>query len=246
MRTANRVGNDFENCVAKQGARLKTIVQPYRNIWGRYRLPPGGQYWAVCGQHNDHENNGLKPGSELHHMLECGLLASPTQFYGVDRQSDVIRDNQCLTGHGGQANWIHGDLLQSMKIAKAAGNFNPAIVNYDSSNLASVGAADYAGALMMYLSMFDNVLLICNMVERTFYKSELKCQPDMELPKSAAFRFSSPGWRSYGAKDDNIRLVGYGGGRGDGRTMMSSLIVYRKSVGGKIDSALPQFGDLRI
>ncbi len=79
------------------------------------------QFWSTCG-------NCTIPGTELHQLLELGLI-KPHQFHGVDHKREVYETN--ITINNG-AHFYHGDFCDVIIEQDNAGNFHPSVVHFDS------------------------------------------------------------------------------------------------------------------
>jgi len=111
----------------KAEARYQTVVTPCRDHFQSLSIPENKQYWTLCAGHFD-KHYRLLPASELHQMLSLGLLKSSGQFHGVDRDEAIIAGNRRAVP---EAHWHLEDFYQAMVNASVAGDFRPAVVNYD-------------------------------------------------------------------------------------------------------------------
>ena len=204
----------------KKTARVETIINPYREIFG-YSLPEDKQYWTMCATHYN-ENNSLLEGSELHQLLESGLI-SEKQFHGVDIESDIIEKNRQAIP---TAKWFCQNFHRKMVQARNNGEFNPGIVNCDHIVMPKRGTIILA-QLLSFLSHFDNVMLIGNLVlkARTHYSSinemlDLLCQqPNFQKA------WNTREWNIY-----NNEAYQYNGA-GKNTTVMGSIVFYKKHNG---------------
>jgi hypothetical protein len=117
---------------------------------GRKSLPDDKQYWTLAGMHT---NNGC----ELPHALSDGIIRSPRQFNGVDREADVIRHNKKVHP---KAHWHHAEFTHVLSKAEP---FNPGLVNFDMVCMVDQASLDIAQALHVLVERnVEDVLLIAN------------------------------------------------------------------------------------
>ncbi len=107
----------------KKISRFITIVNLYKEIFGRKSIPEDGQYWAMCGSHFN-KDKPIK--GELGYITEKGLIR-PDQYFGVDREEIIIEENKRFFPN---INWIHGDFVEELEKVVI---YNPkiSIINYD-------------------------------------------------------------------------------------------------------------------
>lgn len=199
----------------KSRARLRSIVVPYLDHFGflAFPIPNNRQYWTLCARHHDDQYQ-LLPSSELSQMLSLPFL-KPGQFHGVDRDPEIIAGNQRAVP---EANWHCEDFYQALVTAKVQGNFNPAIVNFDSVSMPKQGCA-YLSKLLWLLRDTDELLFVANLVLKTHARKSSFKETVVNLLESKQFRWAfADGWKFDTAYQYN----------GSGRdTVMGSLIFWR-------------------
>jgi len=155
------------DCPKKIKSRIETIVVPYRHIYKRLCLPEGRQYWTICGAHFDEQG---KLDGEYGQLIKDGLI-SPHQFYGVDKEKSIIDKNR---EYYPSVKWLNGDFLEMMEEALIAGDFRPAIINFDNIRQKKFGAKE----LMQIMKMIDDqwygdLLLSVNFVLNSPYRKSV-------------------------------------------------------------------------
>jgi len=200
----------------KSKARYKTVVMPCWNRLQALSIPADRQYWTLCAENYDEDFN-LLDSCELHQMLSLGLLKSADQFHGVDRNETIIAGNRRAVP---EAHWHCEDLYQAMVNASVAGNFRPAVVNYDSLDMPESACA-YLPRLMSLLSDHSSVVLVANIILKTrYHKSSIREIGD-RLSKSRHFQqVFDNGWQF----DEKAYQYSGTGKRG---TWMGSLVFHR-------------------
>jgi hypothetical protein len=152
----------IDNCewdsINKVQSRIITIIDLYRHVFKREKIPEEKQYWSMCGAHFN-KDGPIK--GELGHITEVGLI-SPIQFNGVDRESDIIEKNRKLLPN---IKWYHGDFLDVMEAAEKKGDFDPAIINYDGVMQPNFGTK-YLKQIMKFIdyNVINELLLIANFI----------------------------------------------------------------------------------
>lgn len=101
----------------------KENVAIYRRITNRGSIPRGRGYWTLCNRQPQ------LPGAEIVQMVECGLI-NKNQFYGVDRDAEIIKQNRLWHP---EAHWINGDWVE---VVEDCEYFKPAIVYLDTTSFA--------------------------------------------------------------------------------------------------------------
>lgn len=134
----------------KRRARSESVFGVYRGLMGHESLPDEKQYWTLAGKH-------MNDGCELPHALSEGIIQSPIQFHGVDREADVIGHNREFYP---KASWHQGDFTQVLSEVK---NFNPGLVNFDMVCMVDQAGLDVAQALHILVEReAKDVLLVTN------------------------------------------------------------------------------------
>ena len=207
-------------CQNKQLARLKTIIEPYIELFNIQFLPKDKQYWCTSGL--SATKDGIIQNCELHQMLESGLI-QPEQFYGVDQEEKYIQENRKYLPN---INWYHNDFLEQIESEEY--NFNPGIIDVDIIHLKEKGTV-YLGRLLSFLTEIDakNVLVVSNMMLCNPNKGKEIDDGDeiiKSLCKVNSFRlaWSSGEWCMY---DKRFEYVGKKFGI---RTILASYMFYKR------------------
>jgi hypothetical protein len=170
----------------KQLARQATIIEPYRSLFG-HSIPQDRQYWTLCGQCV--QNGEWQTGCEPDQILESGLISSPTQFHGVEKNESWHQEN---IGVKNKFHFYHNDFYQQMVEAHLAGNFRPAIINADFFRTPITEANNYA-EILQFLTEHDynSVMVVGNFALRTSHRAAFSPEIIMEeLNKQGPFRLA--------------------------------------------------------
>lgn len=147
----------------KRIAREETIIKPYHQLYNRRVLPRNKQYWTLSALCSDAKGNYLQ-GCELHHMIKSGLI-SPEQFHGVDNDPKIVNKNKHLQ----LSNWYCGDFFNVLSQAK---DFNPAIINYDSTSCPELASVTLADILALCTNQnISDVMVVGNICVKIRYRS---------------------------------------------------------------------------
>lgn len=143
----------------KKDSRDITIVGLFREIFGLNKIPKDSQYWTMCGAHFNAIDGKLD--GEFMHLIKRGLITTE-QFFGVDREEEIIDRNRELYP---DVNWIHGDFLEVMKTYYHDKNFNPAIINYDGVMQPKFGA-QYLRDILKFIdfNIPNELILVANFI----------------------------------------------------------------------------------
>jgi len=152
--------------IDKKISREQTIINIYKEYFNSQSIPEDKQYWTLCGSHYNKFGSPIK--GEYGHLIESGLIKSH-QFYGVDREKEIIEKNLEVYP---ELNWLHGDLLDWMEKYSICGLFKPTIINIDSVFQPKKGTR-YLKSIMSFLDYTcnDELLLICNLILKNPYKA---------------------------------------------------------------------------
>ena len=155
------------DCEEKVQSRSISIINLYRDIYGKDSIPAEKQYWTMCGAHFNKQG---KINGEFGHVTETGLIR-PDQFFGIDREEVIIENNSKLYP---DANWFNGDFLEVME---SYDGFNPAIINYDGVMQPRFGS-QYLKSIMKFIdyNVETSLLLISTflLTNSYAYNTELK------------------------------------------------------------------------
>lgn len=208
------------SCPKKLEARRQTIIEPYREIFGK-NIPRGKQYWAMSGQCATSSGLPLE-NCELDQVVNSGLI-NISQFHGVEINHEIHK----LNDQGWpEANWHCGDFLRVMQGSCADEEFNPAIVNADFITMPD-RTIGYLSDILSFLSFVTKeVMLVANMVME--YQRFPERNRDIEfvmnrLNNKGQFQKSLKNreWKVY-----NQKYYSYTGTGQESRTTMGSLIFY--------------------
>lgn len=111
---------DYNRSSNKFYAR-KSNSDIFCHIRGLKSIPKDQYYQTLCHFQDN------SPGSEIVQLVSCGFL-KPSQFIGVDSDSDLIEKNKL---HHPQSTWLCGDWIN---VIYNQDNFNPAMVYLDTIN----------------------------------------------------------------------------------------------------------------
>jgi hypothetical protein len=140
-------------------ARIDTTIHAVHQTFGK-SIPVGTQYWTLCGR-SVTKDGTLQKDSELDHVIRIGIVR-PEQFYGVEISPSVYESNSRLET---KAHLLYGDFLQVMGEYNNAGNFNPSVVNYDSTSMTDKAATKLARIFEFLSSIpITPIILVANVV----------------------------------------------------------------------------------
>jgi hypothetical protein len=165
----------YHKCPFKVAARAENAAV-YKKVTGQQSIPADRQYWTLCN---------LQPqdnGAEIVQMEEVGLLKK-SQFFGVDRDGDIVRQNR--EWHP-QAHWYEGEWL---KVIEDYDDFNPALVYLDITGFADHRiATDNVVKTMMFCPsktlLLANVMLNDPRSSRQFDQNALLRNLEVKVPAS--------------------------------------------------------------
>jgi hypothetical protein len=185
----------YHNCFKKHDARLATIIEPYRLLYGE-SLPKEKQYWTMCAECAD--GKGIINGSELHQITSSGLI-QPEQFHGVDMNPEIIHTNKLYQ----KSHWYNDDFLRAMEKAFHDGNFDPHIVNADLLNMPMKAANFIANILdFLYAAKQTDTMLVANVVLKSHNRFANANDLCAHLQENTTFRivWSKKNWTIFAGK----------------------------------------------
>lgn len=207
----------YSHCPKKAAARQATILDPYRAIFG-HSVPVDQQYWSMCASCADHR--GVIEGSELHKILEAGLI-HPYQFHGVDRDPSIFRENSKYLG----SNWYCNDFLLAMQQSHAAGQFRPAIINADLIYMPPKGS-QYIASILDFLdgAGLTDTIVIANIVLKSHNRFSNIAEIIKMLSESLTFQiiWNKGIWKVYG--DEAYIYKGTDSEKGRSNTEMGTVV----------------------
>jgi len=177
-------------------SRRENIIIPYREHIAN-KLLPLKQFWTLSGQCTD-GNNPLE-GCELLQMIEEQFI-TPDQYRGVELTPEIYKMNKLVYPN---IQFINDDFYSAMKQSYQNNEFNPGIVNFDSTYLPERGIT-YLSDILYFLTDINikQVLLIGNFAKMNPYGGHKRHEPnDMikYLKKNDRFKYSflKGGWKYY-------------------------------------------------
>jgi len=204
--------------VKKQKARSDTIVDFYRKVFRRKKLPASKQYWSMCAQCAD-EDGTLVPHTELHQLLEMGLV-KPVQFHGVDRNKAVFDINRNYRG----SYWYCGDFYDALSlVADEVPDFNPGIVNVDTVYEPRTGVELFCKVLDR-LSHVQNVLFVGNFILHNRGNRHTVEEVVQQINSNSKFRHVAP---TLHWNEERVFYT-YQGSTSSHRTLMCTVMMWRK------------------
>jgi hypothetical protein len=136
---------------------------------GRESIPADKQYWTLAGMHTN-------DGCELPQALSEGIIQSPSQFHGVDREADVIRNNR--EAYPG-ANWYQGEFTS---VLDGADPFNPGLINFDMVCVVDNAGLGVAQALHILVDRgVDDALLVANFLLNNPRENSWRCRSPTDI-----------------------------------------------------------------
>ena len=142
------------NCTKKQDARDSCIIKSFQALHGLSAIPDDKQYWTLSGICEDDKK--IAENSELHQLLEAKFLTR-SQFYGVDFDQKVYEKNR----HIKKCTWIYGDFVKTLYDYYREGNFNPGVINFDSTQTPKVISHDFGKILhLLNIMKEDGVMVV--------------------------------------------------------------------------------------
>lgn len=202
-------------------ARQETIINQYRKIYNRHSIPQDKQYWTMCGNLSDNNNN-LNQDSEYSQIIREGLI-SPNQFRGVEIDETIYNRNKQVLPH---IEIYKDDFFKTLNRQANLNQFNPAIVNADLINMPEIGAT-YISKIIALLSMMPGeIMLVANLVLDSPYISPTRKKQDIDrflvnLKNQHKFNAFKHNWNF------NNECYKYAGNREHSRTSMGSYIFWK-------------------
>ena len=121
----------------KVQARSETIIHAVHCVHGK-SIPKDGQYYTLCGR-------SVGPNTEFDQIIKAGI-ATPNQFYGIEINPDIYEENISVdTG----AHFINEDFYDALVERSNAGDFVPAVVNFDTTSMPKKAAKSFVDILLL-------------------------------------------------------------------------------------------------
>jgi len=202
-------------------AREETIINQYRKIYNRQSIPQDKQYWTMCGNLSDNNNN-LNQDSEYSQIIREGLI-TPNQFRGVEIDDTIYNRNKIVLPN---IEIYKDDFFKTLNRQANQNQFNPAIVNADLINMPEIGAI-YISKIIALLSMMPGeIMLVANLVLDSPYISPTRKKQDIDrflinLKNQHKFNAFKHHWNF------NNECYKYAGNREHSRTSMGSYIFWK-------------------
>lgn len=198
----------------KLDSRYNTIIKYYRDKY-KQSLPIDKQYYSICAQCSDEEGNIIE-GCELHQLLDSSFIAAE-QFHGIDIDPEVYNLN---TKNTSGAHWYNGSLIDVIAVQAAKLNFNPGVINIDTLNMPKRGVKLLADLLFLTRNI-PECMYVGNFILFTRGKYSAPEEIINCLNKEDVMKYVDIEW------DGTCYL--YGGSFGDKKTLMGTIILYRKN-----------------
>ena len=159
----------------KKIAREETIINQYRKIYNRQSIPQDKQYWTMCGNLSDNNNN-INHDSEYAQIIREGLI-QPHQFKGVEIDETIYKRNKQVLPN---IEIYQDDFFKTLNRQANQNQFKPAIVNADLINMPEIGAI-YISKIIALLSMMPGeIMLVANLVLDSPYISPTRKKQDID------------------------------------------------------------------
>ena len=155
-------------------ARQETIINQYRKIYNRQSIPQDKQYWTMCGNLSDNNNN-INHDSEYAQIIREGLI-QPHQFKGVEIDETIYKRNKQVLPN---IEIYQDDFFKTLNRQANQNQFKPAIVNADLINMPEIGAIYISKIILpsmfisiksLFLKLFDFPLLCFIFVKNGLFK----------------------------------------------------------------------------
>ena len=205
----------------KKIAREETIINQYRKIYNRQSIPQDKQYWTMCGNLSDNNNN-INHDSEYAQIVREGLI-QPHQFKGVEIDETIYNRNKQVLPN---IEIYQDDFFKTLNRQANQNQFKPAIVNADLINMPEIGAI-YISKIIALLSMMPGeIMLVANLVLDSPYISPTRKKQDIDrflvnLKNQHKFNSFKHHWNF------NNECYKYAGNREHSRTSMGSYIFWK-------------------
>jgi len=202
-------------------ARQETIINQYRKIYNRQSIPQDKQYWTMCGNLSDNNNN-INHDSEYAQIIREGLI-QPHQFKGVEIDEAIYNRNKQVLPN---IEIYQDDFFKTLNRQANQNQFKPAIVNADLINMPEIGAI-YISKIIALLSMMPGeIMLVANLVLDSPYISPNRKKQDIDrflinLKNQHKFNAFKHHWNF------NNQCYKYAGNREHSRTSMGSYIFWK-------------------
>lgn len=202
-------------------ARQETIIDQYRKIYNRQSIPQDKQYWTMCGNLSDNNDN-INPDCEYSQMIREKLI-TPNQFRGVEIDETIYNRNKNVLP---DLKIYNDDFFKTLNKQANQHQLQPAIVNADLINLQEIGAISIAKILALLSLLPGEIMLVANLVLDSPYISPTRKKQDINkflicLYEQHKFNAFKHHWNF------NNECYKYAGNREHSRTHMGSYIFWK-------------------
>lgn len=143
-------------------SRQETIINLYRRLFGRERLPNDKSYWSMAGQCYF---EGKYVDSEYDQVIKSGLV-SPDQFNGVELNKDIHDANCNICG----SNWHQGHFSEAVAANLSS---NPGIVRHDDTTFPRTCVGDFAELMYVLEDTSDIMVTFTMAIKARGHKSSI-------------------------------------------------------------------------
>lgn len=140
-------------------ARKETIIDTYKFLFDKTKLPDDLQYWSMCGNLTDNNGN-LNSDSEYSQIINAGLI-NDKQFHGVEILEEIYQKNKLILP---DLNIYHSDFYSCMNSAAINDNFYPGIINADLISTAQNASETIAKILELTSHFKLPTMVIANII----------------------------------------------------------------------------------
>jgi hypothetical protein len=202
-------------------ARQETIINQYRKIYNRQSIPQEKEYWTMCGNLSDNNNN-INHDSEYAQIIREGLI-KPHQFRGVEIDETIYKRNKQVLPN---IEIYQDDFFKTLNRQANQNQFKPAIVNADLINMPEIGAIYISKIIALLSLMPGEIMLVANLVLDSPYISPNRKKQDvnrflLNLLNQHKFNAFKHHWNF------NNECYKYAGNREHSRTSMGSYIFWK-------------------
>ena len=217
----------YTGCNKKLAAREETIFNTYRKLFQTNCLPSNKQFVSLCGLCCDvDKGNIILKDSELDHILREKFVINPSQYHGIDSNTDTILANEKIVDFvdaEDKPSWYNQYFSLALNQISRESTFNPGVINFDSIVMPEKGMTNIK-QIVKQTRNIKNVLLVCNLVTKS---RDRVCTPEelFELIHSSGLKqlFNETNWILV---DDVV--YSYQGTGKRSKTTMTTFVAYKK------------------
>lgn len=149
----------MKNWSGKATVRLKTVIEAYRRLTGRYMISQERQYWTLCGRYET-----LDDGSEIVQVVSSGLI-KPEQFFAAEVERDAYKVSALTIGaRYPTATVINADLVSAMTDFKRRDKLAPEIVYVDTMHEPDAAFKLVSRVLDLINYTSGYTMVLCNLI----------------------------------------------------------------------------------